>query len=91
MVFNLALRLECGRNKLLPRHTKNIAFMIGGNETNPNTWVWQVAIYVKKDNIAKEYSCGGTLITPDRVLTAAHCVFNSHKINVKIIVGDHIR
>ena len=60
--------------------------MIGGNETNPNTWVWQVAIYIHK-----EYTCGGTLITPDRVLTAAHCVFDAHKVNVKIIVGDHIR
>jgi hypothetical protein len=42
--------------------------IVGGAEANPHSWPWQVKV------TDGSYLCGGTLISPDWVLTAAHCV-----------------
>ncbi|XP_065670397.1 chymotrypsinogen A isoform X2 [Hydra vulgaris] len=77
---------ECGRNKLHERTMNKDAFMIGGDEAAPNTWVWQVGIY-----FYKEFVCGGTLISPNYVLTAAHCVIYREAKGTTVKVGDYIR
>ncbi|CAI9743293.1 serine protease 44-like [Octopus vulgaris] len=44
--------------------------IIGGFEVRRNSWPWQVAILTR----SKKQYCGGTLISPQWVLTAAHCI-----------------
>ena len=61
--------------------------VIGGADATPGAWPWQVAIYVNG-----RFICGGSLITPEWVLTAAHCI----SVNVPpemftVVLGDHIR
>lgn len=57
----------CGQlqNTLGPRIT---------NGHNANRWPWHVAIYHRFNETDFSYQCGGTLISPNIVLTAAHCV-----------------
>lgn len=43
--------------------------IIGGEEAITNSWGWAVSLRLKMNHI-----CGGSLISPDLVLTAAHCV-----------------
>ncbi|XP_061196890.1 chymotrypsinogen A-like [Saccostrea echinata] len=60
--------------------------IVGGREAIPHSWPWQVAILTKW----KEQYCGGTLIAPGWVLTAAHCIRRrGRKRRVIVRVGEH--
>lgn len=43
--------------------------IIGGSESEPGEWPWQVALLKKN----RDAYCGGTIVAPGWVLTAAHC------------------
>ncbi|XP_064880506.1 transmembrane protease serine 5 isoform X2 [Oncorhynchus nerka] len=57
-------RKECGTRAKLPR-------IIGGVEATLGRWPWQVSLYY-----SNRHTCGGTIITSQWVVTAAHCVHN---------------
>ena len=56
-------------------------FISGGKPSRPGAWPWQVAIMNKH----REVFCGGTLIAPGWVLTAAHCV----RKHMYVKLGEH--
>nr|XP_014342015.1 PREDICTED: transmembrane protease serine 2 [Latimeria chalumnae] len=62
----LTLRcIDCG-TRTPPSKTSRI---VGGNTAQPGNWPWQVSLQVYKTHL-----CGGTIITPYWIVTAAHCV-----------------
>lgn len=46
--------------------------IVGGQQASPGQFPYQVGMYIQMD--LNEVFCGGSLISPNSVLTAAHCI-----------------
>ncbi|XP_040067950.1 chymotrypsin-like protease CTRL-1 [Ixodes scapularis] len=57
----------------------------GGSVAVPGSWPWQAQVY------AGRHICGGTLISDQHVLTAAHCVWNLSPSTFTVYLGSHHR
>lgn len=65
---------ECGRTPILNR-------IVGGVSASDGAWPWQVDIQIPTQG----HVCGGTLITENWVLSAAHCFPNPNDVTSYII------
>uniref|UniRef100_A0A182M075 Phenoloxidase-activating factor 2 n=1 Tax=Anopheles culicifacies TaxID=139723 RepID=A0A182M075_9DIPT len=76
------------------RNTNGVGFRITGNingESEYGEFPWILALLLEKStdgNSLKVYHCGGSLIAPYVVLTAAHCVYNVQKDKLLIRAGE---
>ena len=78
---------ECGRPVITPYNEDRI---INGEEVTPHSFPWQVSIKGKAD----PHYCGASLLSPNWVLTAAHCaeiVFIGTYYGDVVVVGQHDR
>ncbi|KAM8796374.1 chymotrypsin-like elastase family member 3B [Eudromia elegans] len=76
----LALLLAApGRAAAAPR-------VVNGEEAPPHSWPWQVSLQYERDG-AFWHTCGGSLIAPQWVLTAAHCISASR--TYEVVLGAH--
>ncbi|XP_067035083.1 chymotrypsinogen B-like [Acropora muricata] len=61
--------------------------VIGGVDARPGNWPWQIVLL-----LGGGFTCGGSLIAPDWIVTAAHCIASSQPpSSYSIRVGDHNR
>lgn len=60
--------LDCGKQQSTSR-------IIGGSDAKLGQWPWQLSLHYKGSHV-----CGGVLISPDFVLTAAHCFQSSNSL-----------
>ncbi len=66
------------------------AEIIGGTRAGPFEYPFQVALLFHGvgDRWASQF-CGGSLISPDTVLTAGHCVVGARPGDIDILAGTH--
>ncbi|XP_058401109.1 transmembrane protease serine 4 isoform X4 [Diceros bicornis minor] len=63
--FRCETQVACGESLKAPR-------VVGGEKASVDSWPWQVSIQYNKQHI-----CGGSILDPHWILTAAHC-FRKH-------------
>uniref|UniRef100_A0A674PAK6 pancreatic elastase II n=1 Tax=Takifugu rubripes TaxID=31033 RepID=A0A674PAK6_TAKRU len=73
----------CGQ----PTFPPSVSRVVNGEDVNPHSWPWQVSL--QSDSSGRwSHVCGGTLISSEWVLTAAHCIDDEH--GHRVLLGKHI-
>ncbi|CAF3277907.1 unnamed protein product [Rotaria socialis] len=80
----------CGRQENAPQFGGRI---VGGHEAVPHSWPWQI-LYQESVSCGPQAgyctsNCGGSLISADYVLTAAHCLNSNDPKGITITAGIH--
>uniref|UniRef100_A0AAY4BXU6 Plasminogen n=1 Tax=Denticeps clupeoides TaxID=299321 RepID=A0AAY4BXU6_9TELE len=80
--------LECGSPKTMPAQC--FGRIVGGCVSKPHSWPWQISLRTRYGYFTGVHFCGGTLIAPEWVLTAAHCLERSSRPSAyKVVLGIH--
>jgi hypothetical protein len=65
--------------------------IVGGRKAEPGAWPWQVALVSRTSSQAYNgFFCGGSLIAPDWVLTAAHCLDETEATLIDVLAGTNL-
>lgn len=67
---------------------KGSSRIVGGRPTSVNDYPWHVALRLIKGN---EIFCGGSLVSPEWVVTAAHCMWHIYRTEMYVTAGDYER
>jgi len=81
MKFTAILAIICGLTALVAgcgRQSIVNSRVIGGHDARPNSWPWQIVL---KEN--GRPGCGGSIISPNWIVTASHCVVDSRSGRTK--------
>ncbi|XP_058249042.1 elastase-1-like [Hemibagrus wyckioides] len=64
--------------------------VVGGSNARPNLWKWQISLQYDSWNTGHfAHICGGSLVSGNYVMTAAHCILDLNVKNYRVVLGDY--
>jgi secreted trypsin-like serine protease len=97
-MFRTALLLVCAlltaearpRTDLLLHTSVDVDLaVIGGTNASPGAWPWQLS--QQRFGTAWSHSCGASLLSSNKALSAAHCVDGAAPNILRVVAGQHDR
>uniref|UniRef100_A0A8C3NDM5 Peptidase S1 domain-containing protein n=1 Tax=Geospiza parvula TaxID=87175 RepID=A0A8C3NDM5_GEOPR len=76
-----AVSYGCGQPAVPPQLSSRV---VGGEDAVAHSWPWQISLQYSRSG-SWYHTCGGTLIAPQWVLTAAHCI--SSYMTYRVVLG----
>ncbi|XP_052891107.1 serine protease 27-like [Anopheles moucheti] len=73
LTVQLSSTQRCGKRKVVN------FLIVNGKESKDGYWPWHAAIF-HHNYLTSVYACGGTILSQNAVLTAAHCVMTTNGI-----------
>ncbi|XP_040154055.1 prostasin-like [Anopheles arabiensis] len=61
------------------RNVKRVNLILGGRNAMAGKWPWHATL-MHRTGDAKKLACGGNIIDKHTILTAAHCLYDRHKL-----------
>lgn len=77
-LFATSLPTDCGKTNSSSPDLVDWR-ILGGQKSKSSEWPWQVAVRRETELLGEPFvlmTCGGSIISKDWVLTAAHCVYS---------------
>ncbi|XP_036252114.1 chymotrypsin-C-like [Molothrus ater] len=81
LVVLLGYAYGCGQPAVPPQLSSRV---VGGEDAVAHSWPWQISLQYRSSG-SWYHTCGGTLIAPQWVLTAAHCI--SSYMTYRVVLG----
>ncbi|XP_071371407.1 transmembrane protease serine 2 [Centroberyx affinis] len=72
--------IACGRSEAAP-----LTRIVGGTAAARGAWPWQVSLQIRGKHI-----CGGSIISPDWILSAAHCFDKQSNFNIWMVYSGSV-
>ncbi|HIG31134.1 MAG TPA: serine protease [Verrucomicrobiales bacterium] len=84
LFLGVKVEAEVKHSQSPPQH------IVGGQEAEPGAWPWMVALATRGiDDFSEAQFCGGSLIHPYWVVTAAHCLDGQSAAEIDVLIGVH--
>uniref|UniRef100_H2V858 Elastase-1-like n=1 Tax=Takifugu rubripes TaxID=31033 RepID=H2V858_TAKRU len=64
--------------------------VVGGQNAEPNKWKWQISLQLGSyEDGYFSHICGGSIIDPFYIMTAAHCIISSNPREYRVVSGEY--
>ena len=86
----------CGEENAMTEDSDHLDRIVDGVRTRPHQYPWLAGLYREAGQDDWQHFCGGSLISSQHILTAAHCVFDDHEElmrseAIQVLLGGHSR
>ncbi|KAA8589357.1 hypothetical protein FQN60_012722 [Etheostoma spectabile] len=68
-----------------PTYQPSVSRVVNGEDAQPYSWPWQISLQYLSGS-TYHHTCGGTLLAPNWVMTAGHCIGSR---TYRVVLGDY--